>query len=553
MSPSRSWSARLLSILGVSGLCLLPTACDVQKSKESKGAAEADSQVEGRSMPPGIASGGMPVPQYPEASGPGKQKEEYAAIVENPFQWAKSTPVSTFSADVNTASYSNVRRYLMHQNELPPRDAVLLAEMVNYFPYRYPRPTGNDAAAISVDVAPCPWKPDHYLARIGVRAKTLDPSAMPPRNLVFLIDVSGSMGDPASAAPNAPSRLELVKQSLDLLINQLTEKDKVTIVTYAGETGVRLPPTAGSQRDVIRAAVHSLQPGGGTNGESGIRLAYAKATESFIEGGVNRVILCTDGDFNVGQTSESDLMQLIEQKRTSRVYLTILGYGMGNLKNQTMETLANHGNGHYAYVDSIEEARKVFVEQGGALAVVAKDVKLQVEFNPTRVAAYRLIGYENRLLKNEDFKNDAKDAGDMGSGHTVTAFFEIAPVGVKVDLPEPDALKYQNQAPPANPSKDWLTVRMRYKDPDESKSQEQLGVLTDGAKKVEPAEDFRFASAVVEFGLLLRDSPYKGSASYDAVLRRAEASASYDPNGHRAEFIRLVKKAIELRKPGMKD
>ncbi|HJZ56854.1 MAG TPA: VWA domain-containing protein [Gemmataceae bacterium] len=528
-------SARLLPAVALGGLCLVLTACGEYSARKAASSADTRKGGEAAEMAPPLSKA--------EPSFDKQKREEYAPIVENGYQWVKTSPVSTFSADVNTASYSNVRRFL-NEGKFPPRDAVLLAEMVNYFPYRYPQPTGDDPVSISLELAPCPWKDGHYLARIGVRARTLDPSAMPPRNLVFLIDTSGSMQE--------PTRLPLVKQSLDLLINQLTEKDRVTIVTYAGDAGVRLPPTPGSQKETIRAAVHSLHAGGSTYGEGGIRVAYDQASKSFVEGGVNRVILCTDGDFNVGVQNESELLQLIEQKRTSRVYLTVLGYGMGNLKDNKVRLLANHGNGHYAYIDSIDEARKVFVEQGGALAVVAKDVKFQAEFNPVRVSAYRLIGYENRLLKTEDFKNDAKDAGDMGSGHTVTAFYEVVPVGVKIDLPEPDPLKYQNQAP-ANSSREWLTVRMRYKEPDANASKEQIAVLADGSEKVEAAEDFRFASAVVEFGMLLRDSPYKGSGNLPAVLQRAVSSASYDPNGHRAEFVRLVKKATDLRAQQTKD
>jgi Ca-activated chloride channel family protein len=531
-SPSgpRQWCACVVPIIVVCGLCVALTACGTDPSRGAK-------PTEGR-------WGGAKVADAPAESLYDSQKrEDYVAVTENPFQSVKSAPLSTFSADVNTASYSNIRRYL-NQGQRPPRDSVLLAEMVNYFPYRYPQPKPGDPASVTVDAAPCPWQARHHLVRIGVRARTFDPAEMPPRNLVFLIDTSGSM--------DGATRLPLVKESLDLLVAQLTERDRVTIVTYAGEAGVRLPSTPGNRKETIRAAIHSLRAGGSTNGEGGIRVAYEQATRSFIEGGVNRVILCTDGDFNVGAQNQSDLLQLIERKRTSRVFLTVLGYGMGNLKNATMELLANHGNGHYAYIDSIDEARKVFVEQGGALAVVAKDVKLQVEFNPARVAAYRLIGYENRLLRNEDFKNDAKDAGDMGSGHTVTALYEIVPVGVSIDLPDADDLKYQKVEPKAKPTKEWLTVKMRYKEPDGDVSKEVSAVLPDGAEKKAMPEDFRFATAVVEFGLLLRDSPHKGSASYTTVLERAGTSSSFDPNGHRAEFIQLVRRAAGLSGVGEK-
>ncbi len=463
--------------------------------------------------------------------------ETYGAIVENEFRSPLVEPRSTFSADVNTASYSNVRRFIMQQNKLPPKDAVLLAELVNYFPYRYPAPTGDNPVSLNVDIAPCPWKPEHKLARVGVRAKSLEGSEMPPRNLVFLIDTSGSMSE--------ANRLPLVKQSLNLLIEQLTAKVRVTIVTYAGEAGLKLTPTSGDRKRAIRDVVNSLHANGGTNGEGGIQLAYEMARRTFIEGGANRVILCTDGDFNVGVHNESDLKQLIEKERASRVFLTVLGFGMGNLKNQTLELLANYGNGHYAYIDTIDEARKVFVEQGGALVCVAKDVKFQVDFNPAKVNAYRLIGYENRLLKQEDFKNDAKDAGDMGSGHTVTALYEIVPVGVKIDLPAVDAHKYQTPAKTAGNADEWLTVKMRYKHPDGEASKEVAAVLK-GAGTARGSEDFRLAAAVAEFGLVLRDSPYKGDANFDAVIERASGASSFDPNGHRGEFVELVRRAKGL-------
>jgi Ca-activated chloride channel family protein len=484
----------------------------------------------------GGGEGGLANPAAPGATGEfNKQNaEQYGAIVENEFRAAKVEPRSTFSADVNTASYSNIRRFLMQQNKLPPKDAVLLAEMVNYFPYRYPSPRGEDPVSLNLELGTCPWAPEHKLARIGVRAKVLVGEDMPSRNLVFLIDTSGSMAE--------PNRLPLVKQALNLLVDQLTAKDTVTIVTYAGEAGLKLTPTTGDRKRAIRDVVNSLNANGSTNGGGGIQLAYEMARRTFIEGGTNRVILCTDGDFNVGVNNESDLKQLIEKERASRVFLTVLGFGMGNLKNHALETLANYGNGYYAYIDSIEEARKVFVEQGAALVCVAKDVKFQVDFNPAKVGAYRLIGYENRLLKQEDFKNDAKDAGDMGSGHTVTAIYEIVPVGVKIDLPDVDPHKYQTPAKTAGNADEWLTVKMRYKHPDGETSKELAAILK-GTGSGQGSEDFRFASAVVEFGLLLRESPFKGNANYDAIIDRAVGANGYDPNGHRKEFVEMVKKA----------
>lgn len=463
------------------------------------------------------------------------QQEAYAPIVENDFQSPLTAPLSTFSADVNTASYSNIRRYL-NESKLPPKDAVFLAEMVNYFPYRYPEPNGMDPVSINLDLAPCPWNTQHRLARIGLRAKSIHPSEMPVRNLVFLVDVSGSMGD--------ASRLPLVKTCLNLLVDTLTEQDRVSIVTYASGTAIRLSPTTGDRKDVIKRKIKSLEAGGSTNGSGGLKLAYELARRTFVEPGVNRVILCTDGDFNVGQSSESELKLQIETERKSGVFLTVLGYGMGNLKNQMLETLANHGNGYYAYIDTEAEAYKVFVEQGGALVTLAKDVKLQAEFNPKRVAAYRLLGYENRMLKAEDFKNDAKDAGDMGSGHTVTAFYEIVPQGVPITLPGVDALKYQTPtAPAANAADEWFTVRMRYKHPMEETSQELVRALPSNADGKPMSEDFRFAAAVAEFALVLRDSPYRGGATFASVQERAATSRTFDPNGHRKEFLELVEKA----------
>jgi Ca-activated chloride channel homolog len=393
--------------------------------------------------------------------------------------------------------------------------------------------------SLTLDLAPCPWRAEHKLLRVGVKARTLSAGSMPKRNLVFLIDASGSM--------QGETRLPLVKKSLELLVPQLNGGDRVAIVTYAADAGLKLQPTPGDRHQAILDVVRSLTAGGSTNGEGGIRLAYETARKSFIDGGANRVILCTDGDFNVGVNSASDLVQLVEKERTSRVFLSVLGYGMGNLKNGHLEQLARHGNGHYAYIDSEPEARKVFVEQGGALVCVAKDVKFQVEFNPARVGAYRLLGYENRQLKNEDFKNDAKDAGDLGSGHTVTALYEIVPAGVKMDLPGVDPLKYQPPAKPdATASGEWLTVKMRYKQPEGGASKELAAVLPKLGE--EPmSDDFQLAAAVAEFALVLRDSPHKGQASYESAAKRAAGAAGDDPNGHRAELVRLMETARGLK------
>jgi Ca-activated chloride channel family protein len=365
---------------------------------------------------------------------------------------------------------------------------------------------------------------------------------MPPRNLVFLIDTSGSM--------SPPNRLPLVKQTLNLLVDQLGEKDRVSIVTYAGDSRVALGPTKGSAKEVIKEVVTNLAANGSTNGEGGIKNAYRLARETFIDGGVNRVILCTDGDFNVGQTNQGELVKMIEDYRRSKVFLTTLGFGMGNYKDEMLKELANHGNGHHAYIDTLDEAKKVFVEQGGALVCVAKDVKFQVDFNPAKVAAYRLIGYENRLLKDEDFKNDAKDAGDMGSGHQVTVLYEIVPVGVPIELPGVDKSKYTIPTKPdPNAPDEWLTVKMRYKQPEEDKSKELSKPLPGKALGAELSDDFRFAASAASFGMILRDSQFRGGMTYAGVLEEAQGCLKNDPGGHRKEFVELVKRVRDMTAP----
>ena len=467
--------------------------------------------------------------------------EDYNHIVDNPFLSAREHPQSTFSTAVDTASYSNVRRYL-NGGQLPPKDAVRIADLLNYFDYAYPEAKGEHPVALGLEMAACPWNPQHHLVKIAVKARTISPSEMPPRNFVFLIDTSGSMA--------AENRLPLVKQSLELLVQQLGERDRVSIVSYAGDASLRLPTTAGHQNQKIRLAINGLLASGSTNGGGGIVMAYDQAQRSFIEGGVNRVILATDGDFNVGVSSDGELVRLIEQKRQTGIYLTVLGYGMGNLKDNKLEQLAHHGNGHYAYIDSIDEARKVFVDQGGALAIVAKDVKLQVEFNHLQVNAYRLIGYENRVLRNEDFKDDAKDAGDMGSGHTCTALYEIVPVGVASPLQSAGDLKYQRAGSetPAAKTGEWLTVRMRYKNPDSEQGKELATTMPAAGLAKHPSDDFRFAASVATFGMLLRDSEYKGTATFDAVREWASGALGNDRNGLRSEFLGLVGKARQLKK-----
>jgi Ca-activated chloride channel family protein len=479
--------------------------------------------------------------------GPRTANESYARTDENPFVRASEEPLATFSIDVDTASFSNVRRFL-NQNQMPPRDAVRIEELINYFTYDYPNPSGGRPIGVSMAVTTAPWNTRNRLVRFGVKAREIDRGRRPASNLVFLIDVSGSM--------NTPQKLPLVKSGLKLLVDQLGENDTVSIVVYASATGLVLPPTRGDRKDIIARALDDLQAGGSTNGGAGIQLAYAQATGNFIRGGVNRVILMTDGDFNVGITSQSDLTRLIEDRAKSGVFLSVLGFGMGNLKDSTMERLADMGNGHYAYIDTLSEARKVLVEEmSGTLVTVAKDVKIQVDFNPAKVEAYRLIGYENRILRTEDFNNDLKDAGDMGAGHTVTALFEIVPRGGTVPGPSIDPSVFQpaaRSAPPATPtgnatSNDLLVLRLRYKLPDAAESTRMDVPLADRdvAFARAPA-DVRFAAAVAAFGMILKESSYKGDATLAWVLDTASGSAGQDRGGYRDEFVSLVRKAIAL-------
>ena len=473
----------------------------------------------------------------------GMNAEEYKEIAENNFKTVSESPLSTFSIDVDAASYSNMRRYI-NKGELPPADAIRTEELINYFSYDYPQPTGNDPVKITTEVGACPWNVKHRLVRIGLKAKEIPTDKLPVSNLVFLIDVSGSM--------YGPQRLGLVQSSLKLLVNNLRDEDKVAIVVYSGSAGEKLPSTSGSDKQKIREAIDELTAGGSTAGGAGIKLAYKIAKQNFVKGGNNRIILCTDGDFNVGVSSDEGLEKLIEQERKSGVFLTVLGYGMGNYKDSKMQVLAEKGNGNHAYIDNLQEANRVLVNEFGAtMHTVAKDVKLQIEFNPSQVQAYRLIGYESRLLKDEDFNNDAKDAGEMGAGHTVTAFYEVVPAGVKSDFTgKVDDLKYQKTKPtPAatNNSKELLTVKLRYKAPDGNTSKKiEQPLIDDNKEKV--SSDFRFASAVAMFGQLLRDSDFKGDATYDKVISLAKTSLDNDEKGYRREFIRLAETAEGLAK-----
>ncbi len=490
----------------------------------------------------GGVPGGAPTPRVPgyHPMPAPEDREDYAHIAENRFLSPSVSPLSTFSIDVDTASYANMRRFL-RDGARPPKDAIRTEELVNYFHYSYPEPDGEHPVSITTELALCPWQPQHKLARIGLKAKSIDVAKLPPANLVFLLDVSGSM--------SSLNKLPLLQKAFSLLVEQLRPQDEVSIVVYAGAAGTVLKPTSGKEKNRILEAINQLRAGGSTAGAQGIQLAYNTARANFKPNGNNRVILATDGDFNVGVSTESELIRLIEAERKSGIYLTLLGFGTGNLQDSKMEALAKHGNGNYAYVDSLLEARKVLVQEMGAtLLTLAKDVKLQIEFNPAQVKAYRLIGYENRLLNAEDFNDDKKDAGEMGAGHTVTALYEIVPVGVEGTVPSVDELKYQKtQATAKGNSSELLTVKLRYKDPKQETSRLLSQPLNDSQVSMAAASaDLRFAAAVVEFSMLLRDSEFKASASFDQVVELAGNSLGPDPNGHRAEFLYLVKSARNL-------
>jgi len=484
-------------------------------------------------------------PMSPQAAISGKMagivvqgnNEAYGSYKENCFISPLNEALSTFSVDVDAASYTNFRRFI-NQGTKPPADAVRIEEFINYFNYDYDKPTDKNPVMITTEVGNCPWADQHRLVRIGIKAKEIAKDNLPASNFVFLIDVSGSM--------YGPTRLDLVKSSLNLLINNLRNKDRVAIVVYSGSAGEVLPSTSGSDKQKIREALDNLTAGGSTAGGAGIQLAYKIARQNFIKNGNNRIILCSDGDFNVGVSSNQGLESLIEQERKSGIFLSILGYGMGNYKDDKMQVLAQKGNGNAAYIDNLQEANRVLVNEfGGTLFTVAKDVKLQLEFNPAKVQAYRLIGYESRLLNKEDFNDDTKDAGEMGAGHTVTALYEIVPVGVKSNITgNVDDLKYQSTKKNQKDiiltdSPELLTVKLRYKQPDADKSVKMEVPLLDNGKN-NVSSDLQFASAVAMFGQLLKNSDFKGDATYDRVLNLAKSALGEDANGYRREFVRLV-------------
>jgi len=467
--------------------------------------------------------------------------ENYAHVAENAFSSVADQPLSTFSIDVDTASYSNARRFL-NNGTLPPKDAIRIEEWLNYFSYDYPEPVSNEPFSVTSEVSACPWNGSHRLLRLGLKSQQISQAETPARNLVFLLDVSGSM--------MPENKLPLLKRGLSLLAENLRAKDTISIVVYAGASGLALPPTSGAERARVLDALGRLEAGGSTNGGDGIRLAYATARQHFVKGGINRVLLATDGDFNVGTSSEGELQRLIEDERKSGVFLTVLGFGDGNVKDSTMEMLADKGNGNYAYIDSLAEARKVLVrEAGSTLITIAKDVKLQVEFNPAQVRSYKLIGYENRLLAKEDFNDDKKDAGEIGAGHAVTALYEIVPKGENAAPPKVDPLKYQT-APlvsAAAASNELLTVNIRYKQPSSDTSSKFSRVVIDAGLPLDKTSpDFRFSAAVAEAALVLRGAPDTSGASLEAARNLAQGALGSDATGDRHEFISLLAKARAL-------
>jgi Ca-activated chloride channel homolog len=473
---------------------------------------------------------------------PNFNTEGYSPINENGFKDVGHNPLSTFSIDVDNASYSNIRRFI-NLGELPPADAVRIEEMINYFKYNYPEPEGEHPFSVYTEMAACPWNNNHLLLHVGLKGKSIDKSTLPASNLVFLIDVSGSMDD--------PNKLPLLKSAFSLLVNELRTQDRVAIVVYAGAAGLALESTSGNHKELIMKAIDNLEAGGSTAGGEGLKLAYAEAEKNFIKGGNNRIILATDGDFNVGESSNGGMERLVEDQREKGVFITVLGFGMGNVKDDKMEIIADKGNGNYAYIDNLQEARRVLVREfGGTLFTIAKDVKLQIEFNPQKIQSYRLIGYENRLLNDEDFNNDKKDAGDMGSGHNVTALYELILAGSDEARPSIDPLRYQKATSTVEKANDneYLNIKIRYKKPDGVTSMLLEKPVTGGAKEYKYAsENLRFAAAVSEFGMLLRSSEFKGNSTLEKAIDLASGARGEDEDGYRAEFIRLMKTVRDMK------
>ena len=536
-----------LSLFYVLGLLFIISACGnggMRKDYADEGTNYKDMVTEDISyaieeeaeMPvPGI----QPVPDEDGVKKDSFNTEEYDRIYENPFVSVIRNPLSTFSVDVDRASYANVRR-MLENNQQPYADAVRIEELINYFNYDYPQPTGKDPFSVNLEISNCPWNKGHQLLSIGLQGKEIDVDNVPNSNLVFLIDVSGSMSD--------ANKLPLLKSSFKILIEKLRPQDRVAMVVYASATGVVLPSTSCDEKEKIMAAFDQLEAGGSTAGGEGIKLAYKIAKENFIDGGNNRVILATDGDFNIGVSSDAAMVRLIEEKREDGVFLTILGFGMGNYKDSKMEKLSNAGNGNYAYIDNILEAKKTLGKEFfGTIYTIAKDVKIQIEFNPAQVKAYRLIGYENRMLKAEDFNDDTKDAGEIGAGHTVTALYELIPADSKEEVPGIDELEYQKST--VVKSNDLMTLKLRYKKPDADVSQLiKQKVRKSDILKNNTSNNFNWAASVAEFGLLLRASKFKGDSNWEQVITRAKATKGQDNEGYRAEFIKLAEIAQLLEK-----
>ena len=470
--------------------------------------------------------------------------EGYASVNENGYKNVKNNPLSTFSIDVDNASYSNIRRFI-NMGQTPPADAVRIEEMINYFKYSYPAPEGGHPFSVYSELAECPWNKKHWLLHIGLRGKNIDKTSLPSSNLVFLIDVSGSMND--------PNKLPLLKSAFGLLVNELRPQDHVAIVVYAGAAGLVLESTPGSRKETIMAAIDNLEAGGSTAGGAGLKLAYAQAEKNFITGGNNRIILATDGDFNIGESSNGGMERLVEEKRRAGVFMTVLGFGMGNVKDDKMEIIADKGNGNYSYIDNLQEARRVLVREfGGTLFTIAKDVKFQIEFNPMKIDAYRLIGYENRLLNDEDFNDDAKDAGEMGAGHNVTALYELVPSGSDENIPVVDPLKYQVSEAGINNKNDFtnefLTIKIRYKKPDGATSIMFDKPVGGSVAEISDASDnLRFAAAVAEFGMFLRNSEFIGNSTLESAAALASSARGTDEEGYRAEMVRLIKTVKNMK------
>lgn len=529
----------------VINVTLHPEVLMLQEVAEVGYASKTDSYAKAAPMAYGaVRDAGAGFNRY----NPNFNTEGYASVNENGFKNVKNNPLSTFSIDVDNASYSNIRRFI-NNGQLPPPDAVRIEEMINYFRYDYPEPRGEHPFSVFTELAACPWNSKHQLLQAGLRGKSIDKSSLPPSNLVFLIDVSGSM--------NSPNKLPLLKSAFTLLVNELRPQDHVAIVVYAGAAGLVLESTPGNKKELIMSAIDNLEAGGSTAGGAGLRLAYREAEKNFIKGGNNRIILATDGDFNVGESSNGGMERLVEEQRQLGVFITVLGFGMGNYKDDKMEIIADKGNGNYSYIDNLQEARRVLVREfGGTLFTIAKDVKFQIEFNPSRVDSYRLIGYENRLLNDEDFNDDTKDAGEMGSGHMVTALYEIVPSGSGERIPSVDPLKYQSSRVKneENYSDEMLTIKVRYKKPDGITSMLLEKPVKDFGEAIEDAsENLRFAAAVAEFGMILRESEFRGTSTLDGAAKLASSAKGSDDDGYRSEMVRLINTVRDMRLLGDRD